>query len=191
MRIQSCYNSYVMLKNDKMKKIVIIVTAVFIVGSLLFMFGGNLFNGGSGGKSRKGDSTVMPEATEITSEIKGSTIVEQSFVNTTDTISKVGIVFSRYSYLEGVHITMELRDGNTILATTSVNVANIEDQHRTYIEPASVLTGMKNKTLTIRIYSAEKEDTGMKIMMARTNDGSSFKFGKITVDGTLCFSVTE
>ena len=31
---------------------------------------------------------MMPEATEITSEIKGSTIVEQSFVNTTDTISK-------------------------------------------------------------------------------------------------------
>ena len=179
------------MKNKKLEKIIIAATAVFIIVSLLAMFGGSLFNGEKKGKSRKGDSTVMPEATEITSEIKGSTIVEQSFVNTTDTISKVGIVFSRYSYLEGVHITMELRDGNTVLASTSVNVANIEDQHRTYIEPASVLTGMKNKTLTIRIYSAEKEDTGMKIMMARTNDGSSCQCGKITVDGTLCFSVTE
>ena len=179
-----------MLKNEKTKKIVIIVTAAFVVGSLLFMFGGNLFKGGTGGKSRKSDSTIMPEATEITSEIKASTIVEQDFVNTTDTISKVGIVFSRYSYLEGVHLTMELLDGNTVLATTTVNVAKIEDQHRTYIEPSSVLTGMKGKTLTIKIYPTEKEDTGMKIMMAR-NKESSFKFGKITVDGTICFSVTE
>ena len=176
------------MKNKKLEKIIIAVTALFIIVTILAMFGGNFF---SSGAKRKSDSTVMPEANDITSEIKGSTVVEQSFVNTTDTISKVGIVFSRYTYLEDIHITMELLEGNAVLASTNVNVAKIEDQHRTYIEPAAVLTGMKDKTLTIRIYSAEKEDTGMKIMMARTNDGSSFKFGRITVDGTLCFSVTE
>lgn len=177
------------MNNERVRKIVIAVTALFVVASLLFMFGGNLFKGGGNG-IRKTDSTVMPEATDITSEIKADTVVEQDYVNTTNTISKVGVVFSRYIYLEGAHITMELLDGNTVLASRTINVADIQEQHRTFIEPASVLSGMKNKTLTIKIYSTEKEDTGMKLMMARTGN-SSFKFGKINVKGTLCFSITE
>ena len=107
------------MKNKKLEKIIIGVTAVFIIFAVLFMFGGTIFSGKNSSNARKNDSTVMPEATEITSEIKASTVVEQDFVNTTDTISKVGIVFSRYSYLEGVHLTMELLDGNTVLATTT------------------------------------------------------------------------
>ena len=176
------------MKNKKLEKIIIAVTAVFIIVSLFLMFGGNLFKNKS--NSRKNDSTVMPEATDITAEIKAKTVVEQDFVNTTETISNLGIVFSRYVYLEGVHITIELRDGDNIIASRTINVADIEDQHRTFVEPASVLTGMKGKNLTLRIYSADKEDTGMKIMMSEDSD-SSFKFGNVTVKGTLCFSITE
>ena len=176
------------MKNKKLEKIIIIVTSVFIIITLFLMFGGNLFENRS--NARKENSTLMPEATDITAEIKAKTVVEQEFVNTTDTISSLGIVFSRYVYLEGVHITIELRDGNNVIASRTVNVADIEDQHRTFVEPTSVLTGMKGKNLTLRIYSADKEDTGMKIMMSENSD-STFKFGNVSVKGTLCFSITE
>ena len=178
------------MKNSKTQKIVIIVTAIFIVAAVLLMFGGNIFKGSGSGSSSRTDMTVMPEATDLTAEIKRSTVIEQEFVSSTDDISKVGIVFARDRYLEGVHMVIELLEGNTVLASNSVNVAKIEDQHRTYVEPASKLTGMKGKTLKLRIYCAEKEDTGMKIMMSK-DVKTTFKFGNKTIDGTLCFSVTE
>ena len=178
------------MKNRRTQKIVIIVTAVFIVGALLFMFGGNLFNGSGSGKARKTDSTVMPEATGTTNEIRKTTVVSQDFTNTTDTISAVGVVFVRSAYMENVYLNIDLLDGSKVLASTTVNVKNIEEQHRTYVTPASRLTGMKGKTLTLKIYPSEKEDTGIKIMMSDAVD-SAFKFGNVTYEGSLCFSVTE
>lgn len=176
------------MKNKKLQTAIIAVTAVFIVISLLLMFGKNLF------KQRESiynaDSTVMAEATGTTNEIKKSVVVEQDFVNTTDSISKLGIVFTRLAYKEGITVTMELLEGNTVLASTSLDTAAFEDQHRTYIEPSRKLTGMKGKKLTIRIYPVDKEDTGLVIMMNKDVD-SSFRFSGKTIKGTLCFSVTE
>ena len=176
------------MKNKNLTKIVIAVTAVFVIGAFLFMFGGNLFKGNGG--IRKSDSTLMPEATGTTNEIKKSVIVEQDYINTTDTISSVGIVFTRLTYKDGIDIAIELLDGKTVLASNTVDIAKIEDQHRTYIEPVSQLTGMKNKRLTVRIYPVTKEDTGLVIMMNKDTD-TSFTFDNKTIKGTLCFSVTE
>lgn len=176
------------MKNKKLTSIVIAVTAIFVVAAVLFMFGGNIFSGGS--SIRKTDSTLMPEATGTTNEIKRTVVVEQSYINTTDTISKIGIVFTKAYYLEDVDLTIELLQGNNVLASTVVDVAEIEEQHRTYVEPVAQLSGMKNKKLTLRIYSTNKTDTGIQVMMADSR-GSSFTFGKKEIDGTLCFSVTE
>ena len=177
------------MKNKKIEKIVISVTALLIIAALLFMFGGNLFK--KAGAIRKTDSTVMHEATGTSNEIRKTTVVSQDFINTTDTISKVGIVFIRSSYIENVHLAMELLDGDKVLASTIVNVKDIEEQHRTFIVPASKLTDMKGKTLTVKIYSADKEDTGIKVMIASDVKDSSYKFGNVTYEGSLCFSVTE
>lgn len=176
------------MKNKKLEKAVIIAAAVFVVMALLFMFGRNLFN--RNGDVRTADSTVMPEATGTTNEIKSGIIVEQDFVCTSDSISKLGIVFTRLAYKEGFDIVLELLEGNDVIASTTVKVAAVEDQHRTYIEPASKLNGMKGKTLTVKIYSAEKVDTGLVIMMNKDAD-TSFRFGGKSVKGTLCFSITE
>ena len=175
------------MENKKLQKIIIIVAAVFVLVSLFFMFGKTLF---SSKTARNSDSTVMPEATGTTNEIRATTVVQQDFVCSTDTISKVGIVFVRDKYIEGVHLALELYDGNKLLASSTVNVAKIEEQHRTYIEPSSKLSGMKNKTLTIKIYPVEKEDTGMMIMMSNKVN-SNYLFGNKTIKGSLCFSVTE
>ena len=53
------------MKNSKTQKIVIIVTAIFIVAAVLFMFGGNIFKGSGSGSSSRTDMTVMPEATDF------------------------------------------------------------------------------------------------------------------------------
>ena len=63
----------------------------------------------------------MAEATGTTNEIKKSVVVEQDFVNTTDSISKLGIVFTRLAYKEGITVAMELLEGNTVLASTSLD----------------------------------------------------------------------
>ncbi|MCR4633425.1 MAG: hypothetical protein K5648_04805 [Erysipelotrichaceae bacterium] len=176
------------MKNKNMEKIIIAVTAVFVIVTLLIVFGGKMFPDHSGIK--KGDSTVMTEATNTTNEIKKGIVVEQDFINSTDSISKVGIVFTRFAYREGIRVAMELLEGEKVLAATTLDTAKFEDQHRTYIEPAARLSGMKNKKLTIRIYPVDKEDTGLMIMMNKDAD-VSFRFGNKTIKGTLCFSVSE
>ena len=176
------------MKNKKLEKLVIAVTAIFIIAAVLFVFGEKIFNGKTIPKT---DSTVMAEATGTTNEIKKKTVVEQDFINTTDTISKLGIVFSRLSYKEGITMCLELLDGDKILASTTLDSAQVEEQHRTYIEPATKLSGMKDKKLTFRIYAVDnEEDTGLVIMMNKDAD-TTFRFGGKDIKGTLCFSVTE
>ena len=67
------------MKNKKLEKIVIALTAVFVIAAILLMFGGNFFS--NKGDIRKTDSTVMPTATETTNEIKKSVVIEQDFVS--------------------------------------------------------------------------------------------------------------
>ena len=176
------------MKNKKMEKIVIAVTAVFIVASILLVFGNNIFSGSS--DVRKTDSTVMPEATETTNEIKKNITVEQDFICSTDTISNLGIVFSRLTYTDDVDMVIELLDGNNVLASKTINAGAIEDQHRTFLDPSSKLSGMKNKKLTIRIHPEKEADTGLVIMMNK-NEKATFRFGNKTIKGTLCFAITE
>ncbi len=176
------------MENRKLEKIVVIVTSVFVLVSILLVFGKNIFQNSS--DIRKTDSTIMPEASGTTNEIKGSVVIEQDFINSSDSISRIGIVFNRLTYKEGIDLAMELLDGDSVLASNVYNIASLEEQHRTYIEPASKLSGMRNKKLTIRIYPVTKEDTGLVIMMNKDAD-ASFRFGGKTIKGTLCFSVTE
>ena len=177
------------MNKSKLTKIVIALCLLLIVGSFLFMFGGNIGNG-SGIKTVTNGDMTMPEANAVTDEIKKNTIVEQTFKYSPDTISEVAIVFARKYYIEGVRIKIELLDGNTVLASHSVKVEGIDDQHRTYLKPDIKITGVSGKELTLKITSEDKADTGMAIMM-QENKKSSFKFGSKEVNGTLCFSVSE
>ena len=121
------------MKNLKKKDLIIIsITAVFVIGVFVLMFGGSTFDFS---KKRKSDSTVMPVATTTTERIDENITVEQSFVNTTDTISEVGVVFYRIQYLEGVNMVLELYDGSKLLASSVYPVHMIEGEHRTYIVP--------------------------------------------------------
>lgn len=179
------------MKNKKLEKILIILGIAFITGAFLFVFGRNLLNSvGNSSKIRNDDTTKMPEADGISNEIRKTTVVSQDFINSTDTISKVGIVFNVAAYSEKVYLQIDLLDGETVLASTTVLASSVPDQHRTYVEPAKTLTGMKNKKLTLKMYPTTKDDTGLKIMI-NTKANSVYTFGTREYNGTLCFSVTE
>ena len=181
------------MKNGNKEKIIIAVVAVFVLLSVWFMFGRNIggnSNTNSNNQIRKNDSTQMPTANNTTSEITKSITVKQNFVNTADTISKVGVVFIKNYSIDNVNIVIELREGNNVLAKSVIDTNAVEAQHRTYVEPSSALTGMKNKNLTLVIYSEKKIDTGLAIMIDDSAD-STYSFGSKTCPGTLCFSVTE
>ena len=177
------------MKKENIKKIVVALCIALIVGSFIFMFGGNI-GSGSGIKTVTNGDMTMPEANAITDEVKKNTIVEQKFKYSPDTISEVAIVFTRKYYLEDVKIKIELLDGNKVLASNSYKVAELEDQHRTYLKPDKKITGVAGKELTLRIIPESKIDTGMAIMM-QENKKSSFKFGNKEIQGTLCFSISE
>ncbi len=176
------------MKNKKLMGVLIFLIAVFVITAIAFMFKDVLFKNSSG--IRNDDSTVMPEATGTCNEIKSGIIVEQDFICSTDSIGKVGIVFSRLSAIGGIPMKLELLENETILGEVTVDSGEILDQHRTYITPAGVLDGMKNKKLTIRITPMKQEDTGLVIMMNKNAD-ASFRFGNKTIKGTLCFSISE
>ena len=145
------------------------------------------------GRSGSGKSTVskliqrlyIPEGGKITVDKMDISMMDPEVLR-----SQIGVVLQENFMFNGsVRENISIRVPN---ATTEqvVNAAKIEEQHRTYVEPASALTGMANKKLTIRIYPITKEDTGLVVMMNKDAD-SSFKFDNKTIKGTLCFSVTE
>ena len=176
------------MEKNKKTWIIIVIAALFIVAGTLFMFDGNIINFGS--KIRKTDSTVMPEATGTTEAINDGHAVEQTYANTTETISNVGIVFYRVSLLDNADLVIELLDGNKILARKIIPASEISSEHRTFIDPDASLSGMKNKELTIRIYSKNDNDTGLTVMI-NNKANSTYLFNGKCQKGTLCFSVNE
>ena len=74
--------------------------------------------------------------------------------------------------------------------TDKYKIEGIEDQHRTYLKPNEIISGVAGKELTLKIYPETKNDTGMAIMM-QENNNTTFKFGNKEVKGTLCFSVSN
>lgn len=176
------------MKNNRKIYLLIGACLILILAGFGFMFGGRIFTKEEN-VINSGDLT-MPEANAISEEIKGDTIVEQSFRYEPDSISQIAVVFTRKYYLEGVSIVIELREGNNVLASNSYKVEGLEDQHRTFLDIGGKLTGLAGKDLTLRIYSESKKDTGMALMI-QENKKNHFSFGKETIKGTLCFTISE
>ena len=175
------------MENKKLEKVIIAVTAVFVIAGFLIMFGGNLLNGLNFGNKR--DVTVMPEATGTTEEIRKDTVVEQSFTCNTSFISDIGIVFTK-DYASSAVIAIELLENGRVIASDTYIASSIQEQHRTYLEPEKTLTSTNGKKYTLKIYSANGTDTGVRVMVSSDNS-SSYKFENKTYKGTLCFSVSE
>lgn len=169
--------------NKKFRNILIALVAVLVIGSCVFMFIISPIKVKTGNRE-------MPEANGQTQEILSGIIVEQKFKNYTEDINEVAIVFSRaYDLGENVDMVIELLNGSEVLASVNVDADSIEANHRTYLKPASTLSGLVGKELTLRVYTKSTAGTGLSLMI-NTDEDSSFTYGTETLKGTICFSIT-
>lgn len=138
------------------------------------------------------DSIAIVEADSITPEIARGVTITQKFKNTVDNIDNIALVFTKlYREANGL-LTVDLLDENVLLYRKVFNVEHIPEQHRVYLQPEQSLKDLKNKTLTIKIYSNSKTNDGVSAMMnkATTPVGSEIKVGNEILDGSICFSVS-
>ncbi len=138
------------------------------------------------------DSIPIVEADSVTDEVVRGVVVSQDFLNSVDKIDRIGNVFTKL-YREGKGLlTVDLLDGETLIYRQIFDVDKIPEQHRVYLQPQHALQGMKDKKLTLKIYSNSRINEGISVMMNKTAapEGSLIRIGDQTIDGTLCFSVS-
>ena len=176
-----------MTKKDlrKVFTIAFIIYAVFAV-SFYFLSGDQL-------KFRTvEDSIAIIDADSVTPEITRGVTITQEFTNTVDNIDNIAIVFTKL-YREGKGLlTVDLLDGNSLLYRKVFNVDEIPEQHRVFLRPEQSLKNLKDKTLTLKIYSNSKMNEGVSVMMNKASapEGSRIKVGGETIDGSICFAVS-
>ncbi len=169
----------------KIFTIAFIVYAVFAV-SFYFLSGDQL-------KYRIAKDTIsIIDADSVTPEITRGVTISQDFTNTVDNIDQIAIVFTKL-YREGKGLlTVDLLDGDELLYRKTFDVDQIPEQHRVYLEPQNSLKGLRDKTLTLKIYSNSRVNQGASVMMNKASapQGSKIKAGRETINGSLCFSVS-
>lgn len=169
--------------NKKFRNILIALVAALVIGSCVFMFIISPIKVKTGNRE-------MPDANNQTEEILSGIVIEENFKNYTEDINEIAVVFSRaYDLGEHTDIVIELLNGVDILASESIDADSIEANHRTYLRPSSVLSGLVGKELTLKIYTTSTAGTGLSLMI-NTDEDSSFTYGNKTLKGTICFSVT-
>lgn len=175
---------------NKKPKLIILIAAIFVIVAILFMFGGNIasFSWPFSSSIRSDDTNEMPVATSGTERIGKGVKVEQTFINSTDVINQIGIVFYKIEQVENVNVVVELLDGSKVLASNVYLAENVESEHRTFLIPNEPLSGMNNKKLKLKIYSLDGLDTGLGILINEEME-SSYKFNGSNRKGTLCFAV--
>lgn len=177
--------------NKKFRNILIIVVAALVIGSCIFMF--KISPISKTEKVEEIGNMEMIAANTTTDELTRDIVVEQKFINKTENIKEIAVVFTRIYYLEetdaNTNVVIELCEGSKSLCKQQVLANDIPDQHRVYIYPETVLSGLVGKELTLKIYMNEDCDSGVSIM-ANDEVNSTYKFGKKKMSGSICFSIT-
>ena len=171
-----------------MQGLILLFSVIFVFFGFWLMFGRS--SNSNIKPSEAFDVSQMPQATKASDMISKGVKVEQSFVCTTDTINNIGIVFTRLQYIEGVNLVLELLDEGSAIARSVIPVTDVEDQHRVFIEPNGILRNVKDRVLTLKIYSENGENTGLALMVSESVN-ASYKFNHRTMKGSICFEVNE
>ena len=178
----------IMMKN-KIKKvftIAFIIYAAFAV-SFYFLSGDQL-------KYREAkDNIEIVDADSVTPELSRGIVVTQDFKNTVDNVEQIALVFTKFYRGGQGLLTIDLYDGNTLLYRKVLDVdKDIPEQHRVFIHPEQPLKDLKDKILTIKVYSNSKNNEGVSLMMngQKGPEGSFVRVGNQTIPGTICFSVS-
>ena len=176
------------MTRDKLKKIFILFMIIYtiLVVSFYFLAQQQLKYKKSSG------NIVMLETESVTEEIKGNTVISQSFKNSIDIIKKISLVFTKFYKHNDGRIVIELTDQNNVLMRKKIDVNDIRDQIVMDIVLENPIIEEADKTLTLSIYSENGIDSGVAVMMnkesARPTD--RIVMGNHIVRGSLCYSVT-
>ena len=173
------------MTKDKIKKIYLIVLAIYValVTSFYFIAGERLWY------SESSEKIKMLDADSITPEINKDTRISQTFKSTIDRIDRFEFVFTK-GYQEGNgRVTIVVLEENNVLAKTTIDIRNVPEQHRVYLEPIDKIDDANGRILTIKVYSSAEENEGLSAMMRSDVKDSYVKINDEKVNGTLCFAV--
>ena len=179
--------------NKKIEKILIAIAIVLVICGCVFMFMPSLSKTNKDANVGEATNREMPDANGTTEELTKGVVVEQNFINATDSINQIAVVFSRLYFLEekdAQHtLAIEILDGNNVLLNETFISNDIPDQHRVFVDASSSITGLFGKELTLRIYENSNCDTGVALMINSDSD-DTFKFDNHKMNGSICFSVS-
>lgn len=176
------------MNKENLKKvftIAFLVYAVFAV-SFYFLAGDQLKY-----KVAK-DNIDFIEADSVSPEIVRGVTVTQDFVNTVDNIEQISLVFTKL-YREGKGLlTIDVLEEEQLLYRKILDVNEIPEQHRVFLEPENPLREKRDKVLTIRVYSNSKVGEGASLMMNKSDvpSGSFVLINGKKTNASICFSVT-
>lgn len=173
------------MTKENLKRIFISIILIYtaLVVSFYFLGGDQIRYRVSSG------NMVMPDATAVTDEITAGKIISQDFVNEIEHIEKLEIVFTKFYRDASGIISVSLYDGNKALVRNTMKLYDVPEQSRIYLIPEEPLSGLKGKTLTLKIYTTAKPNHGVAVMMRRDWPGT-INMNGTDVPGSLCFSVT-
>ena len=188
---------------NRIKKILIIAIVGLAVVSLVFMFVLNSNNNSEqnetannhNNNTQETTNNIIPEANAVTNEISGNMFVEQEFKCELKSFNKLEVVFNKYyeyddDDTDSPSLKIELFNGNDLLMSKTIDVREIPNQHRLYVEASNSIDGLKNKELTLKITNDFDNDTGCALMY-QENKKTSFKFGDNKINGTICFALVN
>ena len=167
----------------KLRRIFVAVVALytaFVVG-FYFLAGKQL--------KYRDSSNQMLDADSVSEEINNVTTVSQTFINGSDTLQSIELVFTK-NYQEGSGLlTIQLLEGNAVLATKRINVEDVPEQHRLTLDIN--LKNMTGRQLTIMLSSTSEPGEGVRAMINKNQapSGSKIVTNNSSSDGTLCFSL--
>lgn len=173
------------MTKERLKKIYLTVIAVYlaIVTSFYFLAGDQLWY------KESQESTPMYSADSITEEINKDTKLIQNVKCSTDRLESMEFVFTK-NYQEGSgKLTIVVWSDGKVLARSAMNVKDVPEQHRVYLELEEPAEDMLDKELRIFMYSTSEEGEGVHAMMYSGAEDSNFTINGKEYNGSLCFAL--
>ena len=174
------------MTKEKIKKILIIVFACFLVflTSFYFLVGEQLQY------KESNKNIAMQEADMVSNELTEGIVYEQGFFNEMDAIDSIAFVGHTYWRQNNGTLYIDILDEGVSIVHQEVNVKDVPDQHRLFIDLPKPLTGLKDQTLVIRLSTNCKQGEGIALMMCSNNKNGTLSINGVSQSSNICFTTT-
>ena len=167
------------------RRLFVIAELIFaiMVGAFYFLAGDQLVY----------KNTVNPiemlEADSVSVELVSGRTISQDFVCEMDKIEQIGIVFTKFYKEARGTVTVELREGASLLFKQDFSLDEIPEQQRLFLRILRPIRNQRGKTITMRIYGDSQEGSAAAIMMNQEFSEDTILVDGKPLKGTLCFSI--